>query len=179
MNIIQYFYIVLMKEVEWLYKSEIITIISIQKGAIMEKNYIKKKHGMDEHAVATSTNRSTNCIGKCCNVLLGIQFDPVTCIKEGKVVQPSNMKTSYKLVNLILNEPITNSSKVQKILHIFDIALSIFILAHLVYSIVEFVVKQGPLGYTITCLIIFSIGSFVAFYKLAHCHSIYTHYKDV
>ena len=113
-------------------------------------------------------------------MLLEVQFDPFTCIREGdykKAVKPSNIKTNCKLVNSMLHEPITNNSKVQKILHIFDIALSIFILAHLIYSIVEFAVKQGPLDYTIACLTIFSIGSIMALCKLVY--STYSYWKKV
>ena len=113
-------------------------------------------------------------------MLLEVQFDPFTCIREGdytKAVKPSNIKTNCKLVNSMLHEPITNNSKVQKILHIFDIALSIFIVAHLIYSIVEYVVKQGPLDYTIACLTIFSISSIMALCKLVY--STYSYWKKV
>ena len=113
-------------------------------------------------------------------MLLGIQFDPVTCIKEWdyeKAVKPSNIETSRELVNLLLHEPIKNNSRVQRMLHICDIVLSIFILAHLIYSVVEYAVNRGPLGYTIACFIILFIGSVVALYKLG-C-SIYTYYKNV
>ena len=101
-------------------------------------------------------------------MLLGIQFDPVTCIKEWdykKAVKPSNIETSRELVNLLLHEPIKNDSRVQKVLHICDSILSIFIL---IYSVVESAVRLGPLGYTIACLIILSIGSIVALCKLGY-----------
>ena len=52
-----------------------------------------------------------------------------------------------------------------------------FVLVSSVYSLVEAVVKEGPLGYSIACLIIFSIGSIVAVCKLGH--SICTHSKIV
>ena len=110
-------------------------------------------------------------------MLLGIQFDPVTCIKEWdykKAVKPSNIETSRELVNLLLHEPIKNDSRVQKVLHICDSILSIFIL---IYSMVESAVRLGPLGYTIACLIILSIGSIVALCKLGY--SIFTYYKNV
>ena len=140
---------------------------------------------MDQQSVTTtSTNRLANYVGRigklCNNILLEVQFDPVTCIREGdytKAVKPSNIKVNYKLVNSILHEPIANNSTVQKILHICDIVLSILILGHLIYSIVEFALKQGPLGYIIACLIIFSTSSVVASLKLGY--SIYSYWQKV
>ena len=140
---------------------------------------------MDQQSVTTtSTNRLTNYVGKigklCKNILLEVQFDPVTCIREGdytKAIKPSNIKVNYKLVNSILHEPIRNNSTVQKVLHICDIILSILILGHLIYSIVEFAVKQRPLGYIIACLTIFSTSSVVALLKLGY--SIYSYWQKV
>ena len=109
---------------------------------------------------------------KCCdNIIINILRVICTC-----AIKKANVKFSNKLINSIFDEAVNNDFR-GRLLIINDLALLIYFLVRFIYSVVEFGVKQEPLGYYIVCTTISLIAFIVGSCKLVH--SFYTHYKNV